>query len=290
MSFSKILATGTQSALIEVLEKIANFLNQFEEQYMKKLSAFVKPLLAVALLSGAAISANATPILGTFNLTLGQVAISLGNIDWNRTAVAGSLNPPPNLANVTTGPFQVNELLTDSFVGLAGSPGTIRDMADPILKPLETGNAFAIGVASQITNFMKLGPIAPASWQFDATYMAPGTIIAGSTTPYSLFQIPNDGVSATIGIDGYACPADSNLDGKCTLADVDVTQWHGTFSAQYPGKKIADLSAIILAGGTLQNNTWSGTVVVTPVPEPASLSLVGLGLLGLAFARRRSSK
>ena len=40
-------------------------------------------------------------------------------------------------------------------------------------------------------------------------------------------------------------------------------------------------------GGVVTNVTFSATNIATPVPEPASLALLGIGLLGLGFAAHR---
>lgn len=45
-----------------------------------------------------------------------------------------------------------------------------------------------------------------------------------------------------------------------------------------------------LAAGTAINASYSGTVNVTKIPEPASMALAGLGLLGLMGVRRKTAK
>ncbi|MBO9689507.1 FxDxF family PEP-CTERM protein [Roseateles chitosanitabidus] len=45
-----------------------------------------------------------------------------------------------------------------------------------------------------------------------------------------------------------------------------------------------------LAAGTAINASYSGTVNVTKIPEPASMALAGLGLLGVIGVRRKAAK
>ncbi|SEK98053.1 PEP-CTERM protein-sorting domain-containing protein [Roseateles sp. YR242] len=44
-----------------------------------------------------------------------------------------------------------------------------------------------------------------------------------------------------------------------------------------------------LAAGTAINASYSGTINVTQVPEPASMALAAVGLMGLVFTRRRKT-
>jgi hypothetical protein len=257
------------------------------------MSKTLKTLVAAAALAATTV-ASATPIVGLDNLTFGQVVITLGNVDWNNDPL--NLNPPPNGATTTVGGFVSQNTRTGSFLGVPiGSAGTIRDMADPTILPGETGNHFLMGAPTFVHNFLTFA--AKPNWIFDATFLVPGTTVIGIPTPFLLGQ-SGQNVSATITVNGQACD-DLNTNGVCDPTD-DITKWTGIFSAQFTNTTVAGLAAKLVGpdgipftadDGALDNNTWSGTIEATRLPEPATVGLVGLALAGLGFAgRRRQAK
>ena len=243
---------------------------------------FKKAAIAAVLATGA-VAASAAPIIGLANLTFGLVEVSFGNIDWNNGA--GTFNTPPNAVR-TYGNFTTNGTAgfgnTGSFAGgaFAGlTTGRVQDLSN---QPTDA-NFVPIGssLPTGIPQFLQF--LAQPGWLFTETVLSAGTLPG---TPYVLTELTGN-VSATISALGIAC--DTGGDGICNIND-SKTNWTGIFSAQYTNTSIAQLTATILNGGKLQNNTWSGTVEATAIPEPGSLALLGLGLMGMAAMRRRSVK
>lgn len=217
---------------------------------------------AMFALASVATQVSAAPIFGRFNMTFGTVVVNATTVDFTPIGGgSGNFTVDPTVAT-RSGSF------LDPVFNALPSDGTIGDLnavTDPVGVPL--ARLPYITLAEKPT------------WNFQLTLVTPGA----TAGPFSLTQLgPN--VSATITVNGLAWIGPV----MPPMGSGDLSNWTAIISSQYTNTTVAALLALVGGGGTLPENSWSGTFEAQVIPEPASLSLIGLGLatLGARFRRR----
>jgi len=230
---------------------------------MKLKGSLFAGLLATAAFFNAT-SAHAAAVTGEANIA-GNVNVSVDSINFNPTFT----NTP-------------GALETGSFAGLTG--GTIMSLTGGPA----TGNvnipsfiSFNLGVATPVT--FDLTYIAPGvGTQAACASATPGSVCTPNGSPFTLLQLTSNTVVASLQLNGLAYTGSSATGTSAT---------RGVFSTQTViGGTLPEILATLQSGQSINGITYSASFAASPVPEPASMLLMGLGLAGAGLIARRKAK
>jgi hypothetical protein len=239
----------------------------------------IAALMVVAIVGVTCLSAST--ITGGFGTTgAGVLTFTSGGTHFLDFCPTDPTSPATNPACLGAANYGRGDLVaqggTGTFVAVnPTSAATILDLRDTAGPGPFT--VLQVGVLSAVNNFLFLSALPLLNFQaqvFDAqtcTTTSTQLCIGG----FLLSQVgQNVTVSATI--NGMVRDTTGGL-----AAFTDV------LSGQYTNTNLGTVASAALSPGGIFSNTWSNTVSTSPIPEPATLAILGGGLLLLGSLRRR---
>jgi hypothetical protein len=239
----------------------------------------VKNTLLSTITLAAALTTNlpAKALSGSFNF-VGSVTATLNTITWQSN---GGTVEKANFGSTA---------LTGDFSGLAGQLLSIQNLSrgtEPVGPPgfplaafLSFDTAPGLGVLG--INFVALGVFPPTDCHNPVRL--PGQVCTLSSadvpggSPFNFTNTASDGVH----VDGSTV---SFTFGGIT--EDGQSKWSGIWTAQF-NESYQDVFTMFASGAI--TNSYSASVVVTPIPEPDTMILLGAGLLVVSLGVRRLRK